>query len=575
MRKFFIRFLGFGLLALVGLSTWWIGEVVSPNSLLPNTQLGQTNVSGAALEDLELTVSTLTEKLSQAALTVRVAGKTYSFGYDELGVEIDPEATANSIRQVQSEGSFFVRLKRVLHALIYPRNFSLAVSVDEKKMQDVLSEKIPELANAEEAAAAFYETESSGTAKTADFKKVARDIRVSVSEMRAAAIEVNLLPEVEAVEEKKEEALNEDQELQLDKDEADLRAKTLILRAELPEEKIEIKLPLADYRYLVERTLSLEGWKVGLDYDQVRSYLINEVEKKLERAPEDAYIMELPTEGKRAKVEGFVRDGAQLKTDQAAAQIVSAVSQGTTEIELPIEIFNGLVLNKTDVDLGELSLISLGRSNFAGSPEGRDFNIRKAVKDHYANILLEPGSTFSYVEFLDGPVTTSRGWKDALAIFGGGASLTKVPGGGLCQVSTTIYRAAVHAGLNVTERKNHSLYVHYYVPHGEGLEATIYPGQQDLKFVNDTQNYVFIQSYISGDDIFVKFFGTPDGRSVELSGPYRSNEVPEGYTHPQFKTPFGSRDLVWIQKVTYADGEAKENVIVSRYKNPVPKKKSP
>ncbi|MBD3156604.1 vancomycin resistance protein, partial [Candidatus Peregrinibacteria bacterium] len=95
-------------------------------------------------------------------------------------------------------------------------------------------------------------------------------------------------------------------------------------------------------------------------------------------------------------------------------------------------------------------------------------------------------------------------------------------GGGLCQVSSTIYRAALMSGLPIVERSPHSYAVSYYAQiYGYGLDATIYIGVHDVKFINDTPGHILIQAYAEGSQAFFKFYGTDDGRSVALEGPYQ------------------------------------------------------
>ena len=127
-----------------------------------------------------------------------------------------------------------------------------------------------------------------------------------------------------------------------------------------------------------------------------------------------------------------------------------------------------------------------------------------------------------------------------------------------------MYRAMVNAGLPVEKRKEHSLFVVYYEKYGIGLDATIYPGQQDLTFKNDTGNYLLIQSYYDGFEATVNLYGTPDGRTVALEGPYFSANAPE---HIKVKDrALKANEVAWTQKITSADGSVQENTIVSRYK---------
>ena len=98
-----------------------------------------------------------------------------------------------------------------------------------------------------------------------------------------------------------------------------------------------------------------------------------------------------------------------------------------------------------------------------------------------------------------------------------------------------------------------------------GIDTTIYPGNQDLTFINDTEGPILIQAYDTEDkDAFVKLYGIDDGREVALKGPYFKSTAPDGM---QVKgRSMYSNEIVWIQSVKYPDGNTEENQIVSRYK---------
>src|SRR4029077_14600178 len=100
-------------------------------------------------------------------------------------------------------------------------------------------------------------------------------------------------------------------------------------------------------------------------------------------------------------------------------------------------------------------------------------------------------------------------------------------GGGLCQVSTTTFRAAMQAGLPITARRNHAYAVKYYSP--QGTDATIYPGSADLKFINDTPGAILIWPYEKDKNTLVyDFYGTKDSRQVTLQTPVVYDRKPDG-----------------------------------------------
>jgi vancomycin resistance protein YoaR len=183
------------------------------------------------------------------------------------------------------------------------------------------------------------------------------------------------------------------------------------------------------------------------------------------------------------------------------------------------------------------------------------------------NVLVPAGEIFSYNDALGNAGSLADGWKMALTIFEG-VNLRPAPGGGVCQVSTTIFRAALRAGLPIVEQKNHSLYVSYYEAYGVGQDATVYPGKQDFRFKNDTGHPILLQSYNEGDDAYVNIYGIDDGRAVTVKGPYFAATTPEEVKNQDKK--LRANEIGWVRSVQSADGTATDDVFVARY-NAIPK----
>lgn len=129
------------------------------------------------------------------------------------------------------------------------------------------------------------------------------------------------------------------------------------------------------------------------------------------------------------------------------------------------------------------------------------------VDDHY----IAPGATFSFNR-TTGERSAKRGFLEAPVIING--ELQNGIGGGVCQVSTTVFNAAFEAGLPITERTNHALYISHYPL---GRDATVdYPGT-DLQFRNDTRHWIWLRAFIGSSSLRVTLFGTSPGRRVESS----------------------------------------------------------
>jgi vancomycin resistance protein YoaR len=140
--------------------------------------------------------------------------------------------------------------------------------------------------------------------------------------------------------------------------------------------------------------------------------------------------------------------------------------------------------------------------------------------------IIKPGEVFSFNKAV-GDISVFNGYRQAYVISGGKTVLGD--GGGVCQVSTTLFRAALDAGLPIVERNPHAYRVSYYEAEtGPGIDAAIYTPNVDLKFKNDTPNHLLIQTYVDLQTNRLTFalYGTPDDREVSISKPVITSETP-------------------------------------------------
>ncbi len=122
--------------------------------------------------------------------------------------------------------------------------------------------------------------------------------------------------------------------------------------------------------------------------------------------------------------------------------------------------------------------------------------------------LIAPGATFSFNK-TTGERNAAKGFLEAPVIVNG--ELTTGLGGGVCQVSTTVFNAAFEAGLKITERTNHALYISHYP---QGRDATVDYPSVDLQFVNDTGNWLLLRTFVGSSTLTVNLYGTPTHRKV-------------------------------------------------------------
>jgi vancomycin resistance protein YoaR len=156
-------------------------------------------------------------------------------------------------------------------------------------------------------------------------------------------------------------------------------------------------------------------------------------------------------------------------------------------------------------------------------PANRATNVRITTK-YATNVFLAPGQEYNFDRQI-GPRTAARGYVLAPGITGPN-TLEDVLGGGICQVSTTMFNAVFFAGLKVTERHNHSIYINHYP---KGRDATVTGGGKNLRFVNDTGHYIWIRGSSNGITTTIAIYGTSDGRKVSYSvGNFYNVKSPTG-----------------------------------------------
>lgn len=220
-------------------------------------------------------------------------------------------------------------------------------------------------------------------------------------------------------------------------------------------------------------------------------------------------------------------DEAELKR-QVLSLLQSAIQLDKPEditIAVPIQIVPAAVAEDKADSMGIKEEIGTGTSLFHGSIEARAFNINLAAS-RLNGTVIKPGETFSFDKTV-GDISSLNGYKQAYVIQNGKTVLGD--GGGVCQVSTTLFRAALNAGLPIVERNAHAYRVGYYEQDsGPGIDAAIYTPNIDLKFKNDTNHHILIQSYVDLDSQQITFtlYGTKDNREVTMTKPVVVSETP-------------------------------------------------
>ncbi|HWR65269.1 MAG TPA: VanW family protein [Bellilinea sp.] len=297
-----------------------------------------------------------------------------------------------------------------------------------------------------------------------------------------------------------------------------------------------------------------ETFSVGLSSEMLIQYLSN-LSPNLQTFAQNARFI-FNDETRQLDILQNAVIGRQLNVQSSMKAIQEGLTKGQHTIGLVFDLTNPQAMDTTTAaDLGIREAVSVQSSYFYGSNAERVQNITAAAKSFHG-LLIAPGETFSMASQLT-DISLDNGYAEALIIVGN-QSVVGV-GGGVCQVSTTLFRTAFFGGFPVAERHAHAYRVYYYEKVAgnkinqeyAGLDATVYVPLVDFKFTNDTPYWLLMETYVepAASRITWKFYSTSDGRSVEwdTTGPTNIVEAPEPLYRENPDLPEGK-----IKQVDYA-----------------------
>jgi vancomycin resistance protein YoaR len=278
------------------------------------------------------------------------------------------------------------------------------------------------------------------------------------------------------------------------------------------------------------------GWQYQVTVDaHVLTQYLGEIAPSLNKAPVNARFTFDDNPGSNTHqllLEVPAQVGRELDINATIQAVQTGLLAGNHNIPLVVVTANPVVgSDASAASLGITSLVKSYTSYFRGSSDSRLQNI-KAAAAKFHGLLIPPNTTFSMGTAM-GDISLENGYAEALIIYNG-QSITGV-GGGVCQVSTTLFRTAYYAGYPIVERHEHAYRVYYYEqtktatdPDLAGLDATVYFPLVDLKFTNDRPYWLLMETYFNpqNDSLTWKFYSGDDGRTVEVQSSGPTNIVP-------------------------------------------------
>ncbi|MEX2426246.1 MAG: peptidoglycan binding domain-containing protein [Thermomicrobiaceae bacterium] len=274
------------------------------------------------------------------------------------------------------------------------------------------------------------------------------------------------------------------------------------------------------------------------------------------------------------EVQSEEKTGWEMDREASAESIAEAVEAGESSAEI---VVNEAEPEVTAAMAGEIEIremISYGETYYGGSAPNRAHNVERATE--LANgALVPPGGTYSFVESIGGEISEDTGYVEGFGIEGatdGGVTTVPSIGGGVCQVSTTVFQAAFWAGMPVVERNWHVYWMPLYGqdPTGmTGLDATIATtAGLDFKFENTTGDWIAIVSSADGNANRFEIWGTDPGWEIETEGPNITNRQPASSetvieetdmmpagTRTQVETAHDGFDVEILRRVYDSEGE--------------------
>ena len=561
-RKILFIFLVFFIAVFAGFLTL---EILNLNKIAFGVRIADFKIGGISSDTAKESMEKRFNAWQKQKITFQYKNQEFNAFPEEIGISLDLDETINNAYNFGRGKNILLGLAKQAAAITPLSNPAVppAYFLDEKNFNDFAQKEFALYENPAKNATLIYDaykkiwkTAPSAEGLIFDREKLKADLAARASRLDSAPIELVL------IEDKPEVTENE---TNLAEEQAEIILKNAPYFLVYNEKSWTIDkqtiLDWLEFTPVPEQNKNNKILGTSLNGQKVKN-ILTQIAPGINQEPVNAQLTE-----KGGKVLTFTlsQEGIRLDMGKSAEKINHIITEWSDtendntlagaasdkKIELEVAVKAPSVSTESIDTLGLTSLIGKGESNFAGSPKNRTHNIKIGAAK-FNGILIAPNEEFSFNTLL-GEIGPEQGYLPELVI----KNHKTIPeyGGGICQVSTTIFRAAIYAGLKITERYPHAFPVKYYSP--QGFDSTIYPPHPDLRFINDTSRYILLQSKIEGTKMTYEIYGTNDGREVKIKGPTILESHPDG-----------SMKTVLYQEV-WRDGQLeRKDKFSSNYKSP-------
>jgi vancomycin resistance protein YoaR len=534
-----VLFLVSVVLLVIGYNAWYFGRI------FPGVRVAGVDVSGLNREQAAVKLSQVVQYPLNGKLLLRDGQDAWVAAPAQMGMLFDPAATAEKAYSLGRTGGLSVRLTNQLQAFQSGMDVSPVVILDERTAYRFLQSLAAKVDIHPVEASLIIE----GQNVIATPGQMGRLLNVDKT-LEAVSSQMQTFKDGEII-----LVMDESAPEILDVSKPAESARRILqspLNIVLPNPQLgepgpwQIDSAAMASMLTVEKARNEEGkfeYRISAADQLIRPFVLG-IARELDKQPENARFIFNDTTRQLEVLQPAVI-GRSVRVEETIAAINHAINNGEQVVTLAVDTAEPQVKSDaTAASLGISENIISYSTYFRGSSLPRIQNIKTAAQSFHG-LLIAPGETFSMGEAL-GDVSLDNGYAEALIIYGN--KTIKGVGGGVCQVSTTLFRTAFFAGYPIVERAAHAYRVSYYEqnqsgidPYLAGLDATVYFPLVDMKFVNDTPYWLLMETYVneSARRITWKFYSTSDGRTVswETTGPINRVPAPDPIfqENPDFK----------------------------------------
>jgi len=516
------------LLFFLGFNIWYAGRI------FPGIFFNDIALGGLTKQEAQQIIQTQVIPNLPQNISLIYQDQTWNTNMLEMGISYDPEQIANYAFSIGRSGSPPVWIGDVVAILSGNKSISATILINEEAAVNTLSEIAHAFDRPVEEARLSFEgsnviTTPGQIGRTLDMEQTLELVREAIRQQNFSTIPL-------AVTETAPDILDAEPYAQTIRE---FLASDFILT--VPEEynhsKEEQHLNpgvLSPMLELVKKNQNGQ-FSISLQFQEpVLQNLLSDLAEKFNVTTSNPRFIFNDETGEIELLENGIA-GRTLNISASLSNIQQQIASGAHEAALVFDYETPTVSdNASGSDLGITELVQQQSTYFYGSSSARIQNIQAATS-RFLGILVAPGEIFSMANAL-GEISLDTGFTEALIIYNG--KTIEGVGGGVCQVSTTLFRTAFYGGYPILERYPHAYRVSYYEktagnqinPNLAGLDATVYIPLVDLKFQNDTPYWLLMEAYVypESSQIIWKFYSTSDGRSVEwkTSGPINTVEPP-------------------------------------------------